>query len=96
MVLELLTRPASAAVGIVSAGPRLLASGAAPTVGVAAGLVAGTARAGVRGADAAVRVARVARNAVPLTPHPWRAGSRAHLALRPAEPDRVRRAGGTE
>ncbi|MFF4800661.1 HAD-IC family P-type ATPase [Streptomyces sp. NPDC001351] len=96
MVLELLTRPASAAAGIVSAGPRLLASGAAPAVGVAAGALAGTARAGVRGADAAVRVARVARNAVPLTPHPWRAGSRAHLALRPAEPERVRRSGGTE
>lgn len=96
MVLELLTRPASAAVGIVSAGPRLLARGAAPAVGVAAGAVAGTARAGVRSTDAAVRVARVARNAVPLTPHPWRAGSRAHLALRPAEPDRVRRAGGME
>ncbi|MFF4357392.1 HAD-IC family P-type ATPase [Streptomyces sp. NPDC001604] len=96
MVLQLLTRPASAAVGIVSVGPRLLAGGAAPAVGVAAGAVAGTARAGVRGADAAVRVARVARNAVPLTPHPWQAGSRAHLALRPAQPDRVRHAGGME
>ena len=94
MVLELLTRPVSAAVGIVSAGPRLLARGAAPAVGVAAGAAAGTARAGVRSADAAVRVVRVARNAVPLAPHPWRAGSRAHLALRPAAPDRVRRAGG--
>ncbi|MGW3117734.1 HAD-IC family P-type ATPase [Streptomyces sp. NPDC001107] len=96
MVPELLMRPASAAVGIASAGPRLLARGAAPAVGVAAGAVAGTARAGVRSADAAVRVARVSRNALPLTPHPWRAGSRAHLALRPAAPDRVRRAGGTE
>ncbi|MGW1751283.1 cation-translocating P-type ATPase [Streptomyces sp. NPDC002092] len=96
MVLELLTRPANAAVGIVSAGPRLLASGAAPAVGVAAGAVAGTARAGVRSADAAVRVARVARNTLTLGPHPWRAGSRAHLALRPAEPERTRRAGGAE
>ncbi|MDO0917114.1 cation-translocating P-type ATPase [Streptomyces sp. DT2A-34] len=100
MVLGLLTRtvtrPAAAAAGLVAAGPRLLARGAAPAVGAAAGAVAGTARAGVRGADSAARVLRVARNTLPLRPHPWRSGTRIHLALRPAAPDRVRREGGTE
>jgi cation-transporting P-type ATPase I len=96
MVLELLTRPVTTAAGLAAAGPRLLAKGAAPAVGVAAGAVAGTARAGVRGADTAVRVARVARNALPTGPHPWRSGTRTHLALRPTAPDRVRREGGTE
>ncbi|WP_369167126.1 HAD-IC family P-type ATPase [Streptomyces sp. R28] len=100
MVLGLLTRtvtrPAATAAGLVAAGPRLLARGAAPAVGAAAGAVAGTARAGVRGVDSAARVARVARNTLPGRPHPWRSGTRTHLALRPEEPDRVRRAGGTE
>ncbi|GHH10725.1 cation-translocating P-type ATPase [Streptomyces lanatus] len=100
MVLGLLTpalkRPAAAAAGLLAAGPRLLAEGAAPAVGAAAGAVAGTARAGVRGADAAVRVSRVARNALSVGPHPWRSGTRAHLALRPEAPERVRRRGGTE
>jgi cation-transporting P-type ATPase I len=96
MVLELLTRPATTAVGLAAAGPRLLARGAAPAVGLAAGAVAGTARAGMRGADTAARVARVARHALPTGPHPWRSGARTHLALRPSAPDRVRRAGGTE
>ncbi|MGW2425493.1 HAD-IC family P-type ATPase, partial [Streptomyces sp. NPDC001709] len=53
------------------------------------------ARAGVRGADAAVRVGRVARNALPGAGGHWRAGARAHLALRPVVPERVRRVGGT-
>ncbi|KUL40810.1 cation-translocating P-type ATPase [Streptomyces regalis] len=100
MVLGLLTRtvtrPAAAAAGLVAAGPRLLARGAAPAVGAAAGAVAGTARAGVRGADSAARVVRIARNTLPVRPHPWRSGTRTHLALRPEVPDRVRRAGGTE
>ncbi|KUO19434.1 cation-translocating P-type ATPase [Streptomyces dysideae] len=96
MVLGLLTRPAAAAAGLAAAGPRLLARGAAPAVGVAAGAVAGTARAGVRSADTALRVVRVARNTLPVHPHPWRSGTRAHLALRPEAPDRVRREGGTE
>ncbi|MEU6476981.1 cation-translocating P-type ATPase [Streptomyces sp. NPDC047017] len=95
MVLGLLTAP-SAAVRLLPAAPRLLARAAAPAVGVAAGAAAGTARAGVRGADAAVRVVRVARNALPGAGGHWRSGSRAHLALRPADPERVRRAGGTE
>ncbi|TQL00887.1 cation-transporting ATPase I [Streptomyces puniciscabiei] len=90
MVVRLLTVP-SAAVRLLPAAPRLLA----PAVGAAAGAAAGTARAGVRGADAAVRVARVARNALPGAGDHWRAGARAHLALRPAEQERVRRAGGT-
>ncbi|MGW7821553.1 HAD-IC family P-type ATPase [Streptomyces puniciscabiei] len=90
MVVRLLTVP-SAAVRLLPAAPRLLA----PAVGAAAGAAAGTARAGVRGADAAVRVARVARNALPGAGDHWRAGSRAHLALRPAEQEHVRRAGGT-
>ncbi|MEV6113932.1 cation-translocating P-type ATPase [Streptomyces sp. NPDC052109] len=83
MVLGLLTAP--------SAAGRLLA----PAVGAAAGAAAGTMRAGVRGADAAVRVARVARNALPGAGDHWRAGARAHLALRPVDGERVRRAGGT-
>lgn len=88
MVLGLLTAPSAAA--------DLSARATAPVVGAVAGAVAGTARAGVRGVDAAVRVARVAGNALPgKSPH-WRSGTRAHLALRPADPDRVRRAGGTE
>ncbi|MFF3911988.1 HAD-IC family P-type ATPase [Streptomyces sp. NPDC001852] len=90
MVLRLLTVP-SAATRLLPAAPRLLS----PVVGVAAGAAAGTARAGVRGADAAVRVARVARNALPGAGDHWRAGARAHLALRPVEEDHVRRAGGT-
>lgn len=88
MVLGLLTAPSAAA--------RLLARTAAPAVGVAAGAVAGTARAGVRGADTTVRVARVAWNALPGEGAHWRSGTRAHFALRPADPDRVRRAGGRE
>ncbi|MFG1671133.1 HAD-IC family P-type ATPase [Streptomyces sp. Y7] len=96
MVLSLLRRPTAAAAGLVAAGPRLLARGAAPAVGIAAGAVAGTARAGVRGADSAVRVGRVARNTLAVRPQPWRSGPRAHLALRPEALDRVRRQGGTE
>ncbi|MEU3526349.1 cation-translocating P-type ATPase [Streptomyces sp. NPDC038707] len=94
MVAGLLTAP-SAAVRLLPAAPRLLARAAAPAVGVAAGAAAGTARAGVRGADAAARVARVVRNALPGAGAHWRSGARAHLAVRPLEPDRARRAGGT-
>ncbi|MGV9456651.1 cation-translocating P-type ATPase, partial [Streptomyces sp. NPDC003635] len=91
----LLTGPSAAVAGLVLAGPRLLARGAAPAAGVAAGAVAGTARAGVRSADAAVRVGRVARNALPGGDRHWRSGRRAHLALRPTAPECVRRHGGT-
>ncbi|QTD96839.1 cation-translocating P-type ATPase [Streptomyces cyanogenus] len=87
MVLGLLTAPSAAA--------RRLAQAAAPAVGLAAGAAAGTARAGVRGADAAARVARVARNALPGAGDHWRSGARAHLAVRPLEPDHARHAGGT-
>ncbi|MGW2488445.1 HAD-IC family P-type ATPase [Streptomyces sp. NPDC001606] len=90
-MLGLLTAPAR----LLPAAPRLLARAAAPAIGAAAGVAAGTARAGVRGADTAVRVARVARNARPGAGEHWRAGARAHLALRPVEHDRVRAAGGT-
>ncbi|MFH0517589.1 HAD-IC family P-type ATPase [Streptomyces sp. M41] len=96
MVLGLLTRPTAAAAGMVAAGPRLLVAGAAPAVGAAAGAVAGTARAGVRSMDTAARVVRVTRNTLPRRPRPWRSGARIHMALRPAEPERVHRAGGTE
>ncbi|WP_435846784.1 HAD-IC family P-type ATPase [Streptomyces griseofuscus] len=72
---------------LLPAAPRLLARAAAPTVGVAAGAAAGTARAGVRGVDAALRVARVARNTFPGSDDHWRSGTRAHLALRPATPE---------
>ncbi|MGW1628710.1 HAD-IC family P-type ATPase [Streptomyces anthocyanicus] len=92
----LLTRSQDAVTGFVLAGPRLLARGTAPAVGAAAGAAAGTARAGVRGADFAARAARVARAALPGGSRDWRAGPRAHLALRPVARDEVRRAGGTE
>ncbi|MER5209482.1 cation-translocating P-type ATPase [Streptomyces sp. NPDC002838] len=80
----------SAAAGVVLAGPRLLARGAAPAVGAAAGAAAGTARAGVRTADSALRLARVARTALPGAPHDWRSGTRAHLALREATAEEPR------
>ncbi|MET8773079.1 HAD-IC family P-type ATPase, partial [Streptomyces sp. NPDC004658] len=67
----------------------------APAVGLAAGAAAGTARAGVRGLDAAARVGRVARNALPGSGDHWRSGARAHLAVRPVEPEHARHAGGT-
>ncbi|WP_129310914.1 cation-translocating P-type ATPase [Streptomyces sp. L2] len=93
-MLGLLTAP-SAAVRAAEALPGAVARAAVPAVGLAAGAVAGTARAGVRGADTAGRVARVARGALSGAGAPWRSGARAHLPLRPAEPERVRRAGGT-
>ncbi|MGW1134083.1 HAD-IC family P-type ATPase [Streptomyces griseoluteus] len=88
-MLSLLTAPSAA-----TRLPRLLAQAAAPLIGVAAGAAAGTARAGVRGADAAVRVTRVARTALPGGPAHWRSGARVHLPLRTAEPDRVLGEGG--
>ncbi|MBN0043551.1 cation-translocating P-type ATPase [Streptomyces actuosus] len=94
-----LPREASAAVsGLALVGPRLVVRGVAPAVGAVAGLVAGTARAGVRGADTVIRVGRVARSALPGAGGDWRAGRRAHLALQPQEreQERVRREGGTE
>ncbi|MET7286510.1 cation-translocating P-type ATPase [Streptomyces sp. NPDC005573] len=78
----LLTRPA-AVLRLLPAAPRLLARGAAPAVGLLAGAAAGTARAGVRGADAMVRVTRVARSALPGADGTWRAGPRIHLPLQP-------------
>ncbi|MFI2642405.1 HAD-IC family P-type ATPase [Streptomyces sp. NPDC018610] len=95
MVLGLLTAP-SAAARLLPAAPRALARAAAPAVGMAAGAAAGTARAGVRSADTAARVVRVARNALPGAGGNWRSGTRAHIALRAAEPGAVRRAGGTD
>ncbi|MFI6204982.1 HAD-IC family P-type ATPase [Streptomyces sp. NPDC051041] len=93
----LLTLTRDSAAGFVLAGPRLLARGAAPAAGMAAGAVAGTARAGVRGADFAARAARVARAALPGGTRDWRAGARAHLALGPAAGnDRARGADGLE
>ncbi|MFH9429458.1 HAD-IC family P-type ATPase [Streptomyces sp. NPDC017615] len=89
MVLNLLTAPAAAL-----RLPRLLAEATAPLIGAAAGAAAGTARAGVRGADAAVRVTRVARTALPGGPAHWRSGARLHLPLRTAEPDQVHGSGG--
>ncbi|MFJ6564357.1 HAD-IC family P-type ATPase [Streptomyces sp. NPDC091412] len=86
MVLGLLTAPSAAA--------RLVIRRAAPAVGAAAGAVAGTARAGVRGVDAAARVVRVARSALPGTGRHWRSGTRAHLSLRSLDPEKVLRAGG--
>lgn len=55
MAPALLTRPAANAAELALAGPRLLARSAAPAVGALAGAAAGTARAGVRGADGAAR-----------------------------------------
>ncbi|WTO38705.1 cation-translocating P-type ATPase [Streptomyces achromogenes] len=94
MVAGLLTAP-TAAVRLLPAAPRLLARAAAPAVGMAAGAAASTARAGVRGADTAARVARVARNALPGAGTHWRSGARAHLAVRPLEREQARRAGST-
>ncbi|MER5295745.1 cation-translocating P-type ATPase [Streptomyces pharetrae] len=94
--MGLLTGPVTAVSGVLLAGPRLLARGTAPAVGMAAGAAAGTARAGVRGADSAVRVARVARAAVlPGQRQHWRSGRRAHLALRTTAPERAHETGGT-
>ncbi|MBZ9641849.1 cation-translocating P-type ATPase [Streptomyces sp. PSKA30] len=95
MALGLLTGSAAALSDVVLTGPGRLVSGAAPAVGAAAGALAGTARAGVRGADALVRMTRVARAAVPGGDHHWRSGRRAHLALRLAGPETERRAAGT-
>lgn len=96
MGLGLLLTTTPSAGGFVLAGPRLLARGVAPVVGAAAAAVAGTARAGVRGVDSAVRVGRVARNALPGgSPH-WRSGTRAHLALRPSAAEGVRGEDGRE
>ncbi|MFC4327916.1 HAD-IC family P-type ATPase [Streptomyces andamanensis] len=98
-MLALLTAP-SAVVRLLPKAPALLAQAsaraAAPAIGAAAGALAGTARAGVRGADSAARVVRVARNALPGARDHWRSGARAHLALRAADPEQVRRAGGRE
>ncbi|MGA5037467.1 HAD-IC family P-type ATPase [Streptomyces capoamus] len=94
MVPGLLTAPAAAA-RLLPAAPRLLARAAAPAAGLAAGAAAGAARAGVRGADAVARVARVARNALPGAGDHWRSGARAHLAVRPLDPEHARHAGGT-
>lgn len=89
MRLGAVIRPSTAA-GLVLAGPRLLARGAAPAVGLVAGAAAGTARAGVRGADTAFRVTRVVRNTLPGRTGQWRSGPRVHLALRPSEAARAR------
>ncbi|MET7475221.1 cation-translocating P-type ATPase [Streptomyces sp. NPDC005648] len=91
-----MARALGAAIGVAGAGPRLVVRGAAPGVGAAAGAVAGTARAGVRGADGAAQVVGVVRRSLSGGPRPWRSGTRAHLALRPEEPDRLRREGGAE
>ncbi len=92
MSAGLISRPTAAAAGLVLAGPRLLARGTAPAVGVAAGAVAGTARAGVRSADFALRAARVTRAALPGAPRHWHTGTRTHLALRQATPEELRQA----
>jgi cation-transporting ATPase I len=72
----------TAAAGLVLAGPRLLARGTPAAVGAAAGVVAATARTGVRTADFAARATRVARAALPGAPRHWRAGQRVHMPLR--------------
>lgn len=68
--------------GVMLAGPRLLAGGAAPAAGLAVGAAAAVARAGVRGAESTARVGRVMRNALPGNTGQWRSGARAHLSLR--------------
>ncbi|MFD8071026.1 hypothetical protein, partial [Streptomyces parvulus] len=75
MVGALLTRSQDAVTGFVLAGPRLLARGTAPAVGAAAGAVAGTARAGVRGAHFPARAGSVAPAAPPGGAPEWGAGS---------------------
>ncbi|MGW3494550.1 HAD-IC family P-type ATPase [Streptomyces sp. NPDC001020] len=83
-------RPSTAA-GLVRAGPRLVADRAPAAAGALAGAAAVAARAGVRGADTAVRAARVVRNALPGDTGQWRSGARAHLTLRLREPGRAGR-----
>ncbi|MEU4152910.1 cation-translocating P-type ATPase [Streptomyces sp. NPDC026659] len=94
MVLKLLISPVTA-VRRLPAVPGLLAGAAAPAVGMAAGAVVGTARAGVRTVDTAARVTRVVRSALPGGPAHWRSGARAHLPLCAAHPEHVRHEGGT-
>ncbi|GAA2252923.1 transport ATPase [Streptomyces ruber] len=97
MVLASLTRPVAVVAGLVPAGPRLVARAAVPVAGAAAGAVAHGLRAGVRTADTAARIGRVAGGALrPGGPRPWRSGRRAHLALRPAGHGRPKRPGGVE
>ncbi|MFG3026102.1 HAD-IC family P-type ATPase [Streptomyces sp. NPDC048254] len=84
----------SVAARALSAAPRLLARAAAPGVGAVAGAAAGTARAGARSLDTATRMTRAARNALLRAESQWRSGARAHLALRAADPEQAREAGG--
>ncbi|MGY4926634.1 HAD-IC family P-type ATPase [Streptomyces sp. 900105755] len=93
MTLGLPTLP-SVAARTLSAAPRLLARAAAPGVGAVAGAAAGAARAGVRSLDSATRMSRAARNALLGSEQRWRSGARAHFALRAADGERARSAGG--
>ncbi|MEV7979669.1 cation-translocating P-type ATPase [Streptomyces sp. NPDC086519] len=93
MALGLPTVP-SVAARVLSGAPRLLARAAAPGVGAVAGAAAGTARAGVRSLDTAARMTRAARSALLSDGRQWRSGTRAHLALRAADPAQARAAGG--
>ncbi|MGW3128741.1 HAD-IC family P-type ATPase [Streptomyces sp. NPDC001123] len=81
---------------VLSEAPRLLARAAAPGVGAVAGAAAGTARAGVRSLDTAARMTRAARAALLGDRRQWRSGTRAHLALRAADPGQARAAGGLQ
>ncbi|WP_406432999.1 cation-translocating P-type ATPase [Streptomyces sp. NBC_00631] len=93
MALGLPTVPSLAA-RVLSEAPRLLARAAAPGVGAVAGAAAGTARAGARSLDTAARMTRAARNALLGDARQWRSGTRAHLALRAADPGEAGAAGG--
>ncbi|MGK4584715.1 cation-translocating P-type ATPase [Kitasatospora sp. HPMI-4] len=90
MLLRLLTRLPAAGLDLALAAPSEVADRIVPTVGLAVRTAAELATAGarttVRGVEAAsaaaVRVGRVARNAVTPGPGYWRAGSRLQLPLR--------------
>ncbi|MDN3293990.1 cation-translocating P-type ATPase [Streptomyces ficellus] len=100
MVLGLLTRLPAAGLGVALTAPGHVVRGAGVCAAMAEDAVGLGLRAAADGAaavaDTAVRVARVARNALPGGVEEWRAGSRVHLALQPSSPARVRRAGGVE
>ncbi|POX42659.1 ATPase [Streptomyces sp. Ru73] len=100
MVLGLLTRLPAAGLGVALSAPGYVARGAAACATAANDAVGAGLRAASDGASAlagtTAHVAHVAHNALPGGPEEWRAGSRVHLALRPASDARVRRAGGVE
>ncbi|WP_030607017.1 cation-translocating P-type ATPase [Streptomyces sclerotialus] len=100
MVLGLLTRLPAMGWGAALSAPGYVARGAEACASAAGDAIGAGLRAASDGAAAvagtSVRVAHVARNAMPGGAEEWRAGPRVHLALQPASDTQVRRAGGAE